>query len=270
MTTIARPQTAESSHWYEPKTGKSVYEVPRADGTGMRKTTLADARKLGLVPSVTNILAVLNKPALNSWLQEQVILAVLTTPRLLGEADDAFVQRVLHGEKIQDQESQKAKDRGTEIHAAIEALFQGREISPEIDPWVRPAFNEVSKMGELICTEKVLANSEFGGMIDLVQSFYHRCPPIGSWIITDWKTTKKLPTKGAWPEHVLQCAAYGYLWSEYIKSENWDSLYNRTQNVYISTVDCGKFVVCEHDDWRGTYFEGFAPLVQHWRWSVGL
>src|SRR5436190_23373532 len=47
-------------------------------------STLRDARKLGLLPSVTNILGVITKPELTAWLQEQAVLAALTLPRLEG------------------------------------------------------------------------------------------------------------------------------------------------------------------------------------------
>lgn len=74
-----------ASHWYFPD-GSPLHEVERADGKGTRPTNLRDARKLGLYPSVTNILSVLAKPGLNAWKQEQAILAALTLPRRSGES----------------------------------------------------------------------------------------------------------------------------------------------------------------------------------------
>ena len=44
---------SKTSHWYT-KEGTACYEVPYADPSkGMRSTTLADARKLKLLPSVS-------------------------------------------------------------------------------------------------------------------------------------------------------------------------------------------------------------------------
>ena len=40
---------SKSQHWYD-RDGKAVFEVPKAKGGGMRATTIADARKLGLYP----------------------------------------------------------------------------------------------------------------------------------------------------------------------------------------------------------------------------
>ena len=53
-------------HWYS-RTGEPMHWVKRASGEGTRPTTLADARKLDLLPSVTTILRTLDKPPLNRW-----------------------------------------------------------------------------------------------------------------------------------------------------------------------------------------------------------
>ena len=157
MTTAARPTSEQSCHWYFPD-GRAAYEMPYADPRkGMRKTTLADARKLGLLPSVTTLMRVLHKQALVDWLIEQACLAVLTSPKLDGEALDAFVHRILHEEKVQDQEGQAARDRGTEMHAAIEAAFGGEIVPMEIWPWVQPAFDAINQRGRNVAVVARLA-----------------------------------------------------------------------------------------------------------------
>jgi len=260
MTTNARTTPTESSHWYKPD-GTPAYEVERADGKGMRKTTLADARKLNLLPSVTTILKLLHKQALVDWLIEQAVLSVLTTPRNPGETDDAFVQRVLHTERVQDQESQKARDRGTEIHQSLEALFQGKEISKDIDPWVRPAFDAVCQYGRLVATEAVLVGDGYAGRTDLVQE----CPTC--WWIWDFKSAKKLPKDKAWPEHRLQASAYAAAWYKKVKNVSVQFHNIRTGNLYISTIEPGAFLICEHEPWFETYADGWEPLVKHWQWA---
>jgi hypothetical protein len=111
------------SHWYE-RNG-----APRSTITGKngkeRDTTLRDARKLGLVPSVTTILDVLNKAALVEWQVKQGILAALTLPRTSGEADETFLARVLDDSK---QQAIQAAEEGTRIHDAIEASFKGNPV----------------------------------------------------------------------------------------------------------------------------------------------
>lgn len=251
MSTIAKPNTSESSHWYT-KTGEAAYEVPYADPRkGMRKTTLSDARKLGLLPSVSGLLRVLHKQALVEWMIEQACLAVLTTPKLDGEELDAFVHRVLHVDKVQDQEGQAARDRGTDMHAALEDAFRGKGVAPQVEPWILPAYRDIAKRGEVIGVERIVVGDGYAGKLDLALENNE----IWLW---DWKTTKKLP-KSAYPEHELQLSAYAAAWG------NTGSKRIRTGNVYISTVEQGEFTVCEHGDWQQTYEQGFKPLVKLWQ-----
>ena len=104
--------------------------MPRASADacalkGNRSTSLRDARKLGLFPSVTNVLSVLAKPGLEAWKQEQAIMAALTLPRNEDEPLDAFARRVVAD---MTGEVKSAADLGSSIHAAIEAYAQGRWV----------------------------------------------------------------------------------------------------------------------------------------------
>ena len=96
---IIKQKNSESSHWYT-KTGDSAYQVEAKNGQ-MRATTLRDAKKLGLVPSVTTILGVAAKPALNTWLQTQVLLSALTLPREPNEPEKDWLERVMADSKAQ-------------------------------------------------------------------------------------------------------------------------------------------------------------------------
>src|SRR3982750_1919915 len=91
-----------ASHWYLPD-GTPFYEVEKKDGSGKRPATLADARKAGALPSVTNVLGVLAKPGLDAWRIEQGIVAALTLPRRADEPLDAFAHRVVGdmGEQVE-------------------------------------------------------------------------------------------------------------------------------------------------------------------------
>lgn len=234
----------------------------------MRKTTIADARKLNLLPSVTTILGILEKPALTLYKVEQGALAVLTTPRNEGEELDAFVYRVLHSERQQEQEAAIARGKGTEIHAAFEAYFSGQPVAPEIDPWVRPAINALIAFGEMASSEVILVGNGYAGRTDLIQN----CE--GCWRIWDFKSTRRLPDPnkgGAYAEHRLQLSAYAKGWSDKLV------LGGATQqkpilcgNVYVSTEKQGEFVICEHEEaWEETFDKGFRPLLEHWIWANG-
>lgn len=256
MSTNAKPTSRDSSHWYFTD-GKPCYELPKKDGSGMKVPTLADARKLNLLPSVTTILKVLHKEALVNWLVEQACLAVLTSPRLPDEDLDSFVARILHTERVQDQESIMARDRGTQIHAALEGMFLGQVPDAYLLPWVEPAFRDIVSRGQCTHLERCVVGVGYAGKLDLQMD----CDRV-IWL-WDWKTTKKLPQRGAWPEHRLQLAAY----AEAVRKETDRPI--RTGNVYVSTVEQGAYVVAEHpEDWTDTYQFGFLPLVQHWQWST--
>lgn len=255
MTTIAKPTTTESSHWYYPD-GRPCYNVPYADPKkGNRPTTLADARKLGLLPSVTTLLKILHKEALVNWLIENACLAVLTSPRKDGEELDAFVERVLHTERVQDEESRMARDRGTEIHAALELAFLDQGMASDMESWIGPVFEDLNARGKTIGAELIVVGDGYAGKIDLVTEFN------GSVWLWDFKTTKRLPTRGAWMEHILQLSGYAAAYERLDASRPI-----RTGNVYISTIESGKYYVIEHEPWGPTYNDGFVPLVRLWQY----
>jgi len=111
--------------------GNPVYQVPYADSSkGLRDTTLRDVKKLGLYPSVTEILKILDKPGLNVWLQHRVLESALTLPRDPDESDESYIKRIM----TDSQETSKiAAEKGVEIHRAIEKAFylKGEEIPTE-------------------------------------------------------------------------------------------------------------------------------------------
>jgi hypothetical protein len=117
--------TERTSHWYS-RTGEPCHTVPARSGE-LRPTNVRDARKLRLLPSVTNVLGVLNKPELAQWKMEQAVLAALTLPREQGEELDAFAHRVVEDSQGR---MQSAMDFGTAFHA-------GRNGSPSLSKLTR-------------------------------------------------------------------------------------------------------------------------------------
>lgn len=253
MSTIARTFSSESAHWYTCD-GQPCHEVKRSDGQGMRPTTLRDARKLGLLPSPTSILKTLHKEALVKWLEEQACLAVLTTPRLDGEELDAFVERVLHKEKQQDAESQKARDLGTDIHAGIELSLKGLPFDKKVAPYVNVAVSMAFHFGNPIAIEKIVVGDGYAGKTDLI------CEKYDSITVIDFKSCKKVP-KQSYDEARLQLSAYAKALG------NTGNKRIQTANIYIPTT-----VPCEprsfvHDDWLDTFENGFKPLLHYWQWK---
>jgi len=120
-----------SEHWYD-RQGKPCYEQPTQKG-GLRATNLRDARKLGLVPSVTTVLSVIDKPALGTWKVKQGILAALTLPRQPDESEDAWLARILTDSGEQ---AKAAAEEGTRIHDQCERALKGLSVIEDYRPHV--------------------------------------------------------------------------------------------------------------------------------------
>lgn len=105
-------------HWYKHDGTAAHFEGPNGSAT-----TLREARKLGLVPSVSTVLDIIRKPALERWKINQAILSALTIPRMPEEGSDSLLSRI---DADAAKQAQEAADQGTQIHAAIEASFAAK------------------------------------------------------------------------------------------------------------------------------------------------
>jgi hypothetical protein len=155
-------------HWYT-RHGAPCYEVPNASAGGLRATTLKDARKLLLVPSVTTVLAVVAKPQLEEWKVEQAVMAALTLPRKEGESEKSWLYRVRKDAQAQ---TEAAASEGNRIHDAIEAYYKdGYPTSGPHIKHVRAAVEEIKRIfpgvTDWVSEESFAHESGFGGKIDL-------------------------------------------------------------------------------------------------------
>lgn len=261
MTTAARPISSEGSHWYQ-RDGTPCHTVMGKTTGRERPTTITDARKLGLLPSVTNVLRCLHKEALVQWKVEQAVLACLTSPRNDGEPLDAFVERILHTEKVQDQEAAAARDMGSRVHQALEDELSGRHAEQEMLPWIEPVWEWLNNQGyKTVLCERVVVGEGYAGRTDLM-ALKEPTDPLDIW---DFKTTKNPPKKSAWWEHQMQLAAYGMCQFEHEihTPEEYNGSF-RCGNIYISTVKPGEFVVCQHTEIDRAW-EGFQSLLKYWQ-----
>jgi hypothetical protein len=175
----------DSAHWYQ-RDGVPLHSVPSAKGEP-RPTTLRDARKLGLVPSVTNILGVIAKPELTAWLQEQAVMAALTLPRTPGESEDVFAKRVV-ADSLSTRDN--AADFGTAFHRGAERVARSLEVDPAhpAAEWLRH-YRDWFQANALAVhwTEKVLVHQEWGyaGTADLLMEHAGH-----GLTLVDFKTTK--------------------------------------------------------------------------------
>lgn len=253
LMTTQKVYASEAGHWYT-KHGLPAYEQPKKDGSGMRNTTLADARKQNLLPSATTILSLLDKPALTRWRQVNAIEAALTTPRLPGEDLDTFAERVLNvdTESIGD----AAKQRGTDIHALIEQALAGYGDVLSGNPlseYVLPVLEACRKFGAVQAAEKVVVGDGYAGKLDAVFS------DAGMLTVVDFKTSKTMP-KSPYVEHRLQLACYA-------KAFGQGNI--QTANIYIDSNNPGKLAVYVDTEWHEAYENGFKPLLAYWQWVKG-
>jgi hypothetical protein len=251
-------------HWYD-TTGKPCHWIEGANGK-QRDTTLRDARKLNLYPSVTTILGTIDKPALNRWKETQILLAAMTLPAIENEPVDKFSKRVMNDAF---KESTEARDRGSEIHNAIESLVLHRvsgkplpSMETDIFDIAAVAWAEICKFCETesFIAEATVAGDGYGGMVDLHNDDF----------LIDYKTKdiKSLTTRMAYPEQAMQLAAYDRALFASAPIPTRPPYYKprRCINVFIDRTEPGKVIIHE---WKPEEIElawkKFKLLVQYWQ-----
>lgn len=153
------------------------------EGPAGGATTLREARKHGLVPSVTEVLAILAKPKLEEWKRKQTLLAACN----LTDDERAILlrmdERMTTGAEIEAEElaeyrawfktiwsrvereasriAQEAALEGKAIHDAIEASFERRPF--------------VARFRPIVSAVHQVLSDNFGGVPDweVEQSFAH-------------------------------------------------------------------------------------------------
>lgn len=247
MTTIIA-RASESQHWYD-QSGKPMYTVKAKDGTD-RPTTLRDARKMGLVPSVTTIMSVAAKPGLEAWKMNQMMMAALTLPRAPDEPEEQFIERI---QKDSKEQGKRAAERGTAIHEALEKFYEGvlyyeyHEHQMGVDAAMQAHFGLQSWK-----TETAFASPlGYGGKLDL------HCMD-GNGIVVDFKTKEFTdPAKiFMYDELPMQLAAYRM---------GLDKPRARCANVFVSVTKPGLVHIKEWSEdelMRAWYM--FGALKQFW------
>lgn len=237
---ILKESVLQSAHWYT-RDGKACHTMPTADGKSTRPTTLADARKLGLLPSVSAILQVLDKPGLDKWKMEQVALAGMTLKRDKKETDEYYMDRVIveSRKKVKD-----AGDFGTGVHGEMERYWAsklpgGAEFAPNAVTFAHtsPAIQWIeSKKLVPVANETIIINLEhgFGGTSDLPCLMPGRSGPYP--VHVDYKTKKTEAGKALLPylDQVMQIASYGATYWKEQFARCWGL------NLYLSSTEPGR------------------------------
>lgn len=247
------------THWYKKEDGSPFYTIIGTNGKE-RNVTLRDARKLkNIVPSVTTILKESARPGLNLWIQNQVLLAALTLPRIDNETEAEWIVRIMDDSK---QTAIKAAERGTQIHTWIQQGFEGKlTIGDDGYEYYQAAaatlFDSVQEIGvqeiAWIC-ESSFATDRFGGKVDL----YSLAPKY----IIDVKTKDTtLDNVKTWDEHDMQTAAYRY---------GLNQPAAKCGILFISTLDTSAKLVWIEEKKLERGLQMFNALLGYWYAKTGL
>ncbi len=193
---------SESGHWYLPD-GTPFYSIIGKNGNE-RATTLRDARPVKAAPGVTSVTKCAAKPMLDTWIQKQVMLAALTLPRITGESEEQFCDRILLDSKAQ---GKAAAERGTALHGAIELYLQGKVYDLAWEPHVNAVKTAMREIGVDLhggeAERSFYSPLGYGGKVD-----WHKREPA---IVVDWKSKQRIEDGKdyAFDEHAMQLAACG-------------------------------------------------------------
>lgn len=188
-------------HWYT-MTGEACHFQPNG-----KPTTLKDARKQNLVPSVSGVLGMIEKPHLTTWKCDQLIRKCMHNPRIADETDQAYIDR-MHG--LSNLDKNHILDFGNRVHHAIEQFNLGEfdeSKDPEIWPWLETYVRWTHKnLIRVVSAEKTVTSKRwgFGGTIDLVAEVRG----IRGLVLIDYKTQAYKNKPKFRDEYVYQLAAY--------------------------------------------------------------
>jgi hypothetical protein len=207
-----------------------------------------------LVPSVTNIIGVMDKPALPRWSALEVAKKAwelrLSLPEM--EQDDAI--DVLKGAPWR--KSTRAADRGTTIHAYLEARMLG--LTPEIVEGEALRYRDAAEawlddwQPQVIATERTVFGPDYAGTGDLW------CMRDGKVTIVDFKTSKAI-----YKEAALQIAA---LWAAPVQADGTVDPAPDDAEGWVVRIGEDGYEARQVVDLAGNY-EVFRSLIDAWHWS---
>jgi hypothetical protein len=222
---IIKSAESESGHWYAAD-GTPAYKIIGKNGKE-RNTNVKDAREHGFVPSVTTVLGLVAKPGLSNWLQQQVLLAALTLPRIEGESEENWLQRVMTDSKSTGRD---AMDRGTMMHGVLERFYRGEQDDYpvyviQVDASIRIHFGHDQTWE----AERSFAYEGFGGKVDLIADN----------IVIDFKSKDNLDKVEPYHEQIMQLSAYRH---------GLGKPTARCANVYFTATGDVKLIEHSEDD----------------------
>lgn len=257
----------ESGHWYTLDGQAAHTQATKTKGAKpTRSTTLADAKRIGLLPSVSAYTRMLAAPYLERYKMLEVAKACYACPPSGGESYDDYAKHIL---EKSGKDGSGAAQVGTQVHAAIDLYFtdpehymacpdivcqDGREVTA--DSFVLPAIAKIDGLGlEVKSTESILVNAAYGyaGTTDMIFTHKNLCG------ILDFKTKRTHEGEPviSGDTHAMQIAAYH---AAYWGADDGDAIGVNAvgYNVYISTTEIGRVDVVQYS--RDELLEGWQAF----------
>jgi hypothetical protein len=248
------------AHYYRQDGSPAHFE-----GKDGRATTLREARKLSLYPSVTTLENILDKPGLNKWKIDQH----LETAAANAYENDVSVEEWRKSVRAETRERlDKAPDLGSSIHDALERFSNGESVSEHADAVSRVDIlvheHTGMRLEDFIAEQSFVHPLGFGGCVDLhiadIRMLMDNWDRHEDWVI-DYKTSGKggddfTKQKLAWPNHCRQLAAY---------REGLGLPHARVANVFISTVDDSVLFVEWPEEKVAHGWSVFQGIVELWQ-----
>lgn len=254
MATLDDPTKLVDAHWYS-RDCQPAYKIKKKDG-GERSTTLADARKFGLVPSVTSIFNIMAKRGLEQWKLNKAIEATKSNPQGADESDRHYLARI---SELSKQEVKEAADLGTRIHDAIDQSFDGFPVPDDLLGYVEPVLDylNASHFYDIERETTVVQNQYgYGGRVDMIAK------QDLTKVVIDFKTRRTRSDEKVTPYEFqpMQIAAYAYS-----RFGNFNKVFGA--NIYISTTEVGRMEICTYNPERlEKEFEAFKSMLALWRY----
>lgn len=216
-----------------------------------------------LLPSVTNIIGVLDKPALPRWAAKMVAHQAWDLRNSLSGLGKDEAIDILKGSPWRS--SGRSAARGTSIHAYLEAAMNGQD-TPELGGQARdyqPAADAVLRWFDehsidLVESEQTVFGHGYAGTYDAHLRWHYADDQWEDWLV-DYKTG----TSGPYDEVSLQLSALAAAGTRVDGKAAWSSF---DRLVAISIQPKGKFVMKQVTDPEAS-FAAFEALLEAWKWK---
>jgi hypothetical protein len=215
-----------------------------------------------LVPSVTNVIGILDKPALPRWSAKMVAERAAMMKRSLPSMDDGDIVDMLKA--VPWQRSNRAAERGTDIHAYLEARLNDwhvDDLSPDAEPYRAAADDWLGKDIEIVATELTAFHPLYAGTMDFVARIDGRLT------IGDFKTSKAI-----YDEAALQLAALmGCMTDQHGDPVPWrdaDGEFTEMPDLLVVRIGADRFEEKRVADPMGS-LRVFFSLLDAWNWKHG-